>query len=208
MRRYETWDPASERLPATATQAREDAKALDDACAPAPRAVIATLVAKTLVLFDPPADPKAADARTRSIIEALEDIPLDIVESTLKRVRMELTFFPRPAEVRERAMAERGERKRLATKARVAAHMAAQREPAPERSPPTDEDRARVSAAVSRLAQTRETIAKSRVEERPARPVREALAIVAKETMAFRLPDLDDPHVVDIMARMDGDGAA
>lgn len=202
MRRYETWDPASERLPATAAQALEDAKALDDACAPAPRAVIATLVAKTLVLFDPPADPKAADARTRSIIEALEDIPLDIVQSTLKRVRMELTFFPRSAEVRERAMAELGERKQLATKARVAAHMAAQREPAPDREPPTDEDRVRVSAAVSQLVVTRTAIAGDRVAEKPIRPEREVFATVAKETKTFRLPDPDDPRVVAIMARM------
>lgn len=195
------WDPAGERDPPGL-----DAEAMveiERSLTPAPRHLAAEELASVLSFFDPPTG--NVRAHTEACLNMLADVPLDIVRSAMMRVTAECTFTPKPAEIRKRVDAELGERKRLVIKARVAARMAeCRRRERDTRETPTDEERARVSEAVSRLAQTRETIAKSRVEERPARPEREALAIVAKETMAFRLPDPDDPRVVEIMARMDG----
>jgi hypothetical protein len=67
---------------------------------------------------------------------------------------MECKWFPKPSEIRERVVAELGERKRLAAKARVAAMMAARRRPPSEtRTPLTPEQQRVLDEAMQRLPQ-------------------------------------------------------
>ncbi len=162
IQRYATWDPASERLPATAEQARRDAAIIEAACAPARPAEIAVELAKVLVNFDLPSGTpvEVARLRARSLENALAGTPLDVVRSALARVEAECKWFPKPADLRERVDAELGERKRAAIKAGLAASMAERRaaQPSgktslsPEQQDIVDQAMSRLSGSVRRFA--------------------------------------------------------
>ena len=188
--RYGEWtldgDP-----PATAER---DAAMIRAYCAPADPKLLAVELKRTVDLFPAPNDMSQAAALSEALMEALEDAPLDIAQAALKRVRMECKWFPKPAEVRERVMAEMGERKRAALKAEVAASMAARRracQPSPEI---TDEDRRRVSELVASIG-ARPSNPMHGGPERVQVDEAKVLRKVADEAKAFRLPDENDPAV-------------
>lgn len=84
-------------------------------------------------------------------MEALEDVPFDIVLGALKRLRQRCRYFPRPAEIREAVDELLGPRKRALLKARAILAVASRgrcRPPAPHRSEPSEDEKARVSEVV------------------------------------------------------------
>ena len=143
--RYAEWRPADDDPPATAAA---DARLLEAHCAPADPRWLAIELKRTVDALRPA--PKGIDegAASDAMMEALEDAPVDIAEAALKRVRMECKWFPKPAEIRDRVVAELGERKRAAVKARVAADMAARRKPASPPRPATEAEKAGLVARV------------------------------------------------------------
>lgn len=146
--RYAAWNPAEDEPPPTGAA---DAAMLARHCQPADPRRLAIELKRTVDALRPA--PKGVDeeAASEAMMEALEDVPLDIAQAALKRVRMECKWFPKPAEIRERVVAELGERKRAVMKAEVAAAMAARRKAAPPRRPPTEAERAQVAAAMAGL---------------------------------------------------------
>ena len=192
--RYAEWRPADDDPPATAAA---DARLLEAHCAPADPRWLAIELKRTVDALRPA--PKGIDegAASDAMMEALEDAPVDIVQAALKRVRMECKWFPKPAEIRDRVVAELGERKRAAVKARVAADMAARRKPASPPRPATEDEKARVSEMTAQVyARTRDNPLKGPPEPRQSGPdISAALRAVAAETAGRRLPDVDDPDV-------------
>ncbi|MGE0714836.1 MAG: hypothetical protein AB7P02_05290 [Alphaproteobacteria bacterium] len=120
----------------------DDVAAIEASMTPADPAVVVRLLARTMAVLPPPDG--NARLHTEACIEALDGAPIDLVVEALRRVRLECTFCPRPAEIRRRVEAAVGERKRAVAKARVAASR--QRHAPAVRTPPTDEDRAAVTA--------------------------------------------------------------
>lgn len=198
-RHYAEWTPATGDLPATVEQIAADVRAFAAGLEPADPRALAVELRRTLALFPPPDEHQAA-ALSEGAMEALEGAPLDIAQAALKRVRMESKFFPRPSEIRERVVAELGERRRAKAKAEVALAMAERRRREAETAPKTDAEIAMVAATVARLVSTHR-MAKAPPEP-AARPDREAIAAVAQQTAAFRLPDVDDPAVQEYLRRM------
>ena len=192
--RYAEWSPAEDDPPLTA---EADARILEEHCAPADPRWLAIELKRTIDALRPA--PKGIDegAASDAMMEALEDAPVDIVQAALKRVRMECKWFPKPAEIRDRIVAELGERKRAAIKARVAADMAARRKPAASYRPATDAEKARVSEMTAPIyARARDNPLKGPPEPRRDHvDVSAALRAVAAETAGRRLPDADDPEV-------------
>jgi len=192
--RYAEWRPADDDPPATAAA---DARLLEAHCAPADPRWLAIELKRTVDALRPA--PKGIDegAASDAMMEALEDAPVDIAEAALKRVRMECKWFPKPAEIRDRVVAELGERKRAAVKARVAADMAARRKPTSPPRPATEDEKARVSEMTAQVyARTRDNPLKGPPEPRQSGPdISAALRAVAAETAGRRLPDVDDPDV-------------
>ena len=192
--RYAEWRPADDDPPATAAA---DARLLEAHCAPADPRWLAIELKRTVDALRPA--PKGIDegAASDAMMEALEDAPVDIAEAALKRVRMECKWFPKPAEIRDRVVAELGERKRAAVKARVAADMAARRKPASPPRPATEDEKARASEMTAQVyARTRDNPLKGPPEPRQSGPdISAALRAVAAETAGRRLPDVDDPDV-------------
>lgn len=204
-RRYAEWAPETGDLPATELAIAEDIRILEAGLRPADPKSVAVELARTLGRYRLP-DHSDAEDRAEGAMEALEGVPLDIVQAALKRVRLECKWFPMPSEIRDRVVAEMGERRRAVAKAKVAQVMASRRRADADRTAPTDEERARVAGMVSRLVATRENIALKAEPERPIRPERDAIAAVMRETAGMRLPDADDPRVVEVMRRI-GAGA-
>ncbi|MBK8246124.1 MAG: hypothetical protein IPK85_01770 [Gemmatimonadetes bacterium] len=192
--RYAEWSPAEDEPPVTA---EADARLLEAHCAPADPRWLAIELKRTVDALRPA--PKGIDegAASDAMMEALEDAPVDIAQAALKRVRMECKWFPKAAEIRDRVVAELGERKRAAIKARVAADMAARRKPAPPHRPATEAEKARVSAMAAPVyARARDNPLKGPPEPRQGGPdISAAIRAVAAETAGRRLPDVDDPDV-------------
>ena len=46
-------------------------------------------------------------------LEAVEDLPLDLLEKALKHIRMNLKWFPKPCEIRSPVAADLGKRKAI-----------------------------------------------------------------------------------------------
>lgn len=193
--RYAEWDPASDDAPPVT--AAEDAAVLDAHCAPADPRLLAVELKRTTDRFPPRKgwDEEDAAAAGDGLMEALEDVPLDIAQAALKRVRLECHFFPDPADIRERVVAELGERKRAAMKAKVAADMAARRKEQPPRRPPTDAERAQVAEAMAGLRRGMEDNPLKAKPEAPPSDAATALRAVKAQTAGFKLPSLDDPAV-------------
>ncbi len=84
-------------VPVPSSQIRRELAVWDAACEPADLQAIAVLLEHTLKLFGLPEN---WDDIAEFYLEALEDVPLDIVRDGLKRIRLESVFFPKPAEIR------------------------------------------------------------------------------------------------------------
>ena len=85
-------------VPVPSSQIRRELVDWDAACEPANLRTIAVLLEETLKLFGLPED---WDQIADFYLEVLEDVPLDIVQDGLKRIRFESVFFPKPAEIRK-----------------------------------------------------------------------------------------------------------
>ena len=198
-RHYADWLPSAGDLPATVEQIASDVRAFAAGLEPADPRALAVELRRTLALFPLP-DPQQAAALSEGAMEALEGVPLDIAQAALKRVRMECKFFPRPSEIRERVVAELGERRRAKAKAEVALAMAQRRGRKVDKAPVTDEERAMVAETVARLVSTHGMV--KGAPEPSVHPEREAIAAVAQQTAGFKLPDVDDPAVQEYLRRM------
>jgi hypothetical protein len=192
LRSIAEWSPASDGLMPEISRA--DIVAFEATLTPAPREAALVALMRTLAGFDPPNG--NIQVHTDACLEMLQDVPLDIVRTGLKRVTAECVFTPKPAEIRARVVAELGERKRLVAKARVAVTMAERRRsPEPTRTA-TDEERQRVARLVSGL--TVRPRVNPLLEAGPDRPETDdvnALRRVAAQAGVFRLPDIDHPEV-------------
>lgn len=145
MRSVAEWDLAGERAPPSMEGGM--LAAIEATLAPASRQDAAEELAMVLSVFDPPTG--NIKTHTAACLAMLEDVPLDIVRSAMRRVIAECRFTPKPAEIRQRVEAELYERKRLVAKAKVAAAMAERRRAPSTRSPPTEAEKAKVSEVVS-----------------------------------------------------------
>lgn len=79
---------------------------------PAETAVVAGLLAETLLIFGTPPN---WDKTAKFYLEALEDVPGDLVRSALREVRLTSKFFPKPAELRKPIGEEFARRKAAAS---------------------------------------------------------------------------------------------
>lgn len=77
-------------LPSAITEAEALTTAIDSK-------TLAVLLAQTFKLWNPPDD---FDDTAPFYREALEDVPLDLVQSALKHIRQTLKWFPKPCELR------------------------------------------------------------------------------------------------------------
>ncbi len=84
-------------VPVPSSQVRRELADWDAACEPADVKAIAVLLEHTLKLFGLPEN---WDDIAEFYLEALEDVPLDIVRDGLKTIRLGSVFFPKPAEIR------------------------------------------------------------------------------------------------------------
>jgi hypothetical protein len=100
---------------------------------PAGEALAIVELRKALVIWPVPSTWQEA---APLYVEALSDLPPDLLIKAMKRAVMTLKFFPRPVEIRDQVSAELSERRRMrsraeliATKARREAAMKARRAP-------------------------------------------------------------------------------
>lgn len=165
-------------------------------CRPADPRALAVELKRTLDIF-PPHTSGDPGALSDALMEALEDVPLDIAQTALRRVRMECRFTPRPAEIRERVIAELGERKRMALKAAVAADMARRRKEGRPPRPATEAEKAQVSEMLAKARTQHQANPLKGAPEPTVGPTDTATALraVKAQTAGFKLPSVDDPAV-------------
>jgi hypothetical protein len=77
-------------LPSAITEAEALTTAIDSK-------TLAVLLAQTLKIWNPPED---FDDTAQFYREALEDVPVDLVQAALKHLRQTLKWFPKPCELR------------------------------------------------------------------------------------------------------------
>lgn len=70
----------------------------EPATIPADPKQVAVLLEQTLAIYGAPDN---WSETAEFYLEALEDVPLDLVEKALKHVRLNLKWFPKPSELRE-----------------------------------------------------------------------------------------------------------
>ncbi len=99
---------------------------------PMDRRELAVKLDKTLTLW---AAPEGFEVTAEFYLEALEDLPADLVEAALKQVRMTYRYpsMPKPADFRSAVVAELGRRQRQARKLEIAITRA-RREGEPDRN--------------------------------------------------------------------------
>ena len=146
MRRVAEWDAGDETLPVPAID-RATLAALEGTLDPAPVAMIAVEVGAVLAVFDPP---KASiKAHTDACVEALSDMPPDILREGLRRLKIERCYptAPMPGDFRRACQEALSDRIKAVAKARVAAIR--YRPPPPPRREPTEAEKARVAELVA-----------------------------------------------------------
>lgn len=116
--------PEPARLPVplqtALTAARSDLTPID------PKA-LAVMLKETLALWPLPAE---FDTTAKFYREALQDVPLDLVETALRHVRLSSRFFPRPAEIRDAIRDELARRRMRLDRAEREARQHESRRPA------------------------------------------------------------------------------
>jgi len=194
LRRVAEWDPGDDTLSVPAID-RATLAELENTLEPTPVAMIAVEVGAVLAIYDPPKG--SIKAHTDACVEALLDMPPDILRNGLRRLRIERCYptAPMPGDFRRACLGELHERRMAVTKARVAA-MRYRPAPPPPREP-TEAEITQVSAMTAQVyARTRDNPLKGPPEPRPAgTDISSALRAVAAETAGRRLPDADDPEV-------------
>lgn len=193
MRKVAEWDPGDDTLPVPAID-RATLAELESTLEPAPVALIAVEVGAVLAIYDPPKG--SIKAHTDACVEALLDMPPDILRDGLRRLRIERCYptAPMPGDFRRACLEALHERWMAVTKARVAAMR--YRPPAPPYRPATDAEKARVSEMTAPIyARARDNPLKGAPEPRQSPDISAALRAVAAETAGRRLPDADDPEV-------------
>lgn len=144
------WTPD---LPVT----REQAEAIPEAIAHAKAAVepidprsLAVMLERTLDVWTLPPN---WDDVAEFYVEALEDVPLDLVHSALKHLRMTIKWFPKPCELRSSVTLELDRRRHVLRRLEVMAQKV--RLGAVEKhedwKPASDEDKARVRKILSSI---------------------------------------------------------
>lgn len=188
------WDPGDDTLPAPAID-RATLAELENTLEPAPVALIAVEVGAVLAIYDPPKG--SIKAHTDACVEALLDMPPDILRDGLRWLRIERCYptAPMPGDFRRACLDALHERRMAVTKARVAALR--YRPAPPPRREPTEAEIARVSEMTAQVyTRARDNPLKGPPEPRISAPdTAAALRAVAAETAGRRLPDADDPEV-------------
>lgn len=88
---------AGEQVPVSRATAKTQLIAAEQVYQPASPKHVAVLLEQTLALFGAPEN---WDEIAEFYLEAFETVPLDLVRKALKDARMNLKFFPKPAELR------------------------------------------------------------------------------------------------------------
>lgn len=146
LRKVAEWDAGDDTLPVPAVD-RATLAALESTLEPAPRALIVREVAELLAMYDPP---KASiEVHTKGCVEALLDMPPDILREGLRRLKIERCYpsAPMPGDFRKACQEALSERTRAVVKARVAALR--YRPSQPRRREPTEAEKARVAELVA-----------------------------------------------------------
>lgn len=94
-------------VPVSKTEASLALREVEHALTPICTKDAAALLAQTVEVFGVPQN---WDRTAKFYLEALEDVPPDLAELAMKRVRMNLKFFPKPSEIRAQIAPELGER--------------------------------------------------------------------------------------------------
>jgi hypothetical protein len=94
-------------IPVNPTEVSRALQGVENALRPIGPKEAAALLAQTVEVFGVPQNwDKIADV----YLEALEDVPRDLAVLAMKRVRLNLKFFPKPAEIRAQIAPELSER--------------------------------------------------------------------------------------------------
>lgn len=88
---------------------------------PLPRKELFVLLGRTLMLWKLPDD---WDDTAAFYVEALEDVPADLVQVALKHARLSIKWFPKPCELREPILDELARRRAVLTRLRTMELMA------------------------------------------------------------------------------------
>jgi hypothetical protein len=123
-------------------------------------------------------------------LEALADVPADLVARGLKAVRMTCKWFPKPSELRQAMPDELSERRLVLARLRVARLGSAEPNPRPKK-PLTAEQVAELDAIKASLAPTKPRKHPGAEPRRPLGKIHTA-----------PLPDADDPKAQEWLERM------
>jgi hypothetical protein len=147
---------------------------------------VAVELDRVLAVHGTPAD---WEGKVDDYLEAFEDVPLDLVQKACKNARLNLKFFPKPAELRAAILDELAERRHALRRLKTAEVKAAPRLPEPkrERTPEEIAAAAAMVEAVSKLDIAPRAMPTDRSDLKPEdTDHREAVRRVMAETRAFR----------------------
>lgn len=117
--------------------------------APADIRAVAVELDRVLAVHGTPAD---WEGKVDDYLEAFEGVPFDLVQKACKNARLNLKFFPKPAELRAPILDELAERRHALRRLRTAEVKAAPRLPEPKRER-TPEELAASAAMVEAVSQ-------------------------------------------------------
>jgi hypothetical protein len=176
-------------VPVPREQISQEIMAVESSLTPMDQKGLAMLLVQTLNLYGAPENWAAiADF----YLEALADVPADLVPQTMKNVRMTCKWFPKPSEFRD-AVPEDFRRRRLALARLRVARLNAVPERVVDHKPLTPAQQAEIDAIKARLA--------------PAKPSKRRVTGFRQpigKIVTAPLPGEDDPRAQDWRDRMGG----
>ncbi|WP_146255331.1 hypothetical protein [Azospirillum sp. TSA6c] len=185
VRWLENWQP-NEAVPVSIETVRNAIAQHEAALMPADIRAVAVELDRVLAVHGTPAD---WEGKVDDYLEAFEGVPLDLVQKACKNARLNLKFFPKPAELRAPILDELAERRHALRRLRTAEVKAAPRLPEPprQRTPEEIAAAAAMVEAVSKLDAAPKAMPTDRSDLRPEDDDRRAAILrVQQETRAFK----------------------
>lgn len=161
---------------------------------------LAVLLMQTFKIWNPPDD---IDDTAQFYREALEDVPLDLVQASLKHLRQTLKWFPKPCELRAPIETELRRRRDVLRRLKLMEQKARLGDVAPPelRAVKTPEE---IAAGEERAAQAREILDSNPLKRIPGRKedLEEHRPVSLKD--AYRVTDLKPGAWLDKPAKAEG----
>ena len=179
---------AEEPVPVSSERITREMKLARSFLAPTDPKALAVQLVQTLDLYGLPEN---WGRIAKFYLEALADVPADLVAETMRTARMTLKWFPKPSELRD-CIPEEARRRRLALARMRVALTNAKSEPIADRKPLTTEQQAALDDVKARLGSL-PSMRRGRGEA-PKGPI----APVATAP----LPEIDDPRAQEWLDRM------